>query len=118
MERWQDFIEKLNLDGIEPQKLLPSPKKKKGETEIQVETIFYQCGIVPKPGYVETIAEAMKRVGRTYYKLPLDFNPVINAILLAFLQRMTDKQRVATLRAIFFFGIAIGDLLEWEEKTE
>ena len=116
-QRWKDWIENLNTDGIEPQKLLPMPEET-DDTEIQVETIFLQNGITPKPHYVETIAEAIRRAGSNYYHLPQDFNVVINALLLAFKQNIVGNRKMAVLRSVFLFGVAIGHLIRWEGREK
>ena len=115
-QRWKDWIEGLNTDGIGPQK--PLPEEKFDDTEVQVETMFYQNGFVPKPGYVSVISEAIRRAGSSYYRLPDDVNAVINALMLGFLRNLVGTRKIAVLRSVFFFGVGIGNLLHWTEREK
>ena len=113
-QKWKDWIEGLNTDGIEPKE--PKETEEKDDTETQVETMFYQNGFVPKPGYVSVISEAIRRAGSSYYRLPDDVNAVINALMLGFLRNLVGTRKIAVLRSVFFFGVGIGNLLNWTER--
>ena len=115
-QRWKDWIEGLNTDGIGPQK--PLPEEKFDDTEVQVETMFYQNGFVPRPGYVHAIAEAIKRAGSNYYRVGDDVNAVFNALFLGFLRNMVGTRKIAVLRSVFFFGVGIGNLFQWREREK
>ena len=116
-QRWKDWVNSLHKIDEIPGEIKPIPEET-DDTETQVETIFRQNGITPKPHYVETIAEAIRRAGSNYYHLPQDFNVVINALLLAFKQNIVGNRKMAVLRSVFLFGVAIGHLIRWEGREK
>ena len=117
---FEDLIKRMRkIDKLPPpkeeQKLLPAPKS---DTEIDIETIFLQGGYVVNDAMVKTIAEACRRSATGYYKLPEQVNFVVNSLLLEALNSMVGTRKMAVMRNMFFFGVAIGNLFKWVDRDK